>query len=281
MKEIIVAVDFSECSVNAIEHAISIAIRAKRDVKLVYVYNPAKSHRIIYKYTDSLDEATKLLEELTARYQPAIAPRQLTFKIREGKIFKEIVDEAKESQAMLIVAGTHGTSGFEEFWIGSNAYRIICAATCPVITLREGVKSERELKRIVMPIDSTLASRQKAPATAQMAKLFGAEVHVLALFQSNYKDSQRNILDYAKQVCEYFEKNRIDFLMTSRRCKNPTEATIDYAKKIEANLITIMTEQSSSAVNLILGAYAQQMIHRSPFPVMSVQPKELLRVLTR
>lgn len=69
--------------------------------------------------------------------------------------------------------------------------------------------------------------------------------------------------------------------MTSRRCKNPTDATIDYAIKVDANLIVIMTEQTSSPMNIIMGAYAQQMIHRSPIPVMSVQPKEFLRIRTR
>ena len=281
MKDIIVAVDFSECSINAIEHAISIAQKAKSNVKLVHVYNESLYHKTIYKYTDPIDEATKLLEELAIRYQPLLGDNQVTYKIREGKIYKEIVEEARETKAMIIIVGTHGTSGFEELWIGSNAYRIICAATCPVITLREGIRPERDLRRIIMPIDSTLASRQKTPHATTIARLFGAEIHVLALFQSNIKDAQRMVLDYAKQACEYLEKNHVNFVMTSRRCKNPTEATIEYATKVDANLIVIMTEQSASALNLFLGAYAQQMIHRSPLPVMSIQPKELLRVLTR
>jgi hypothetical protein len=60
-----------------------------------------------------------------------------------------------------------------------------------------------------------------------------------------------------------------------------TDATIDYANKVDANLIIIMTEQVSSPSNLILGPYSLQMISRSPMPVMSVQPKELMKVLSR
>lgn len=281
MKEIIAAVDFSECSVNAAEHAANIAQRAGADLKLVYVYNPDHKHKTIYKYKDPIDEATHLLDELVQRFQFILPKQKVGFKIREGKVFREVVDEAKETKAMMIVAGTHGASGFEELWIGSNAFRIISAATCPVITLREGVKPERQLRKIVLPIDATLSTRQKVPYATMMAKLYNAEIHVLALYQSGIKDAQQIVLEYAKQTCAYLEKNHIDFLMTSRRCKNPTDTTIDYAVKIDANLIVIMTEQTSSPLNIIMGPYAQQMIHRSPIPVMSVQPKEFLRILTR
>jgi nucleotide-binding universal stress UspA family protein len=281
MKEIIAAVDFSECSVNAAEHAAGIALRAGTNLKLIYVYNPDLKHKTIYKYKDPLDEATQLLEELVQRFQLILPQGTVSYKIREGKVFREVVDEAKESKAMMIVAGTHGTSGFEELWIGSNAFRIISAAPCPVITLREGVKPERQLRRIVLPIDATLSTRQKVPFATMMAKMFNAEIHVLALYQSGVKDAQQIVLEYAKQTCAYLEKNHIDFLMTSRRCKNPTDATIYYAIKVDANLIVIMTEQTSSPMNIIMGAYAQQMIHRSPIPVMSVQPKEFLRIRTR
>ncbi|MGC8864616.1 MAG: universal stress protein [Bacteroidales bacterium] len=281
MKEILAAIDFSECSVNAAEHAAGIAQRAGANLKLVYIYNPEHKYKTIYKYKDPLDEATHLLEELTQRFQLVMPHGEVSFKIREGKVFREVADEAKESKAMMIVAGTHGASGFEELWIGSNAFRIISAAPCPVITLREGVKPEKQMRRIILPIDATLSTRQKVPYATMMAKLFNAEIHVLALYQSGIKDAQQVVLEYAKQTCAYLEKNHIDFLMTSRRCKNPTDSTIDYAIKVDANLIVIMTEQTSSPLNIIMGPYAQQMIHRSPIPVMSVQPKEFLRILTR
>jgi len=69
--------------------------------------------------------------------------------------------------------------------------------------------------------------------------------------------------------------------MTSTKCKNPTDATIEYATKVDANLIVIMTDQTTSFKNLFLGPYAEQMIHRSPIPVMSIKPKDLISVMSR
>lgn len=281
MKDIIVGLDFSQCSINALEHSISIANRAKSNIVLIYVHNTHKTHKTIYKYTDPLDEATKLLEELVAKYQPQLTKSRITYKIREGRVYSEIESEARERKAFLIIIGTHGASGFEEMWIGSNAYRIISATTTPVITLREGIKIDRVLKRIVLPIDSTLSTRQKVPYAMTLARLFGAEIHVVALFHTTVKEVQDIIIQYAQQACEYFEKNQINFILKSLKTKNITETTINYAREVDANLIVIMTEQVSTAANLFMGAYAQQMIHQSPFPVMSIQPKELIRVLSR
>ncbi|HNQ59586.1 MAG TPA: universal stress protein [Bacteroidales bacterium] len=281
MKEIIAAVDFSECSVNAAEHALSIAAHAMTDLKLVYVFNKNQNQKTIFKYHDPIDEATQLLEELKGKFQPMLPENSVLYKIREGKVYKEVVTEANESNALMIVTGTHGSSGFEELWIGSNAYRIICSANCPVITLREGVKPERDLRRIVLPIDETLTTRQKVPHATFLASLFDAEIHVLALFQSSMKEIQDKVIKYAKQACAHLEKNKIKFLMTSVKCKNPTDATIEYATKVDANLIVIMTDQTTSFKNLFLGPYAEQMIHRSPIPVMSIRPKDLISVMSR
>lgn len=281
MKEVIAAVDFSECSVNAAEHALSIASRANVDLKLVYVLTKNQNQKTIFKYHDVVDEATQLFEELKQRFQPNLPNNSILYKIREGKVYKEVVAEANESQALMIVTGTHGSSGFEELWIGSNAYRIICSANCPVITLREGVKPERDLRRIVLPIDETLSTRQKVPHAAFIASLFNAEIHVLALFQSNMKEIQDKVINYAKQACRLLEKDQLNFVMTSTKCKNPTDATIEYATKVDANLIVIMTDQTTSFKNLFLGPYAEQMIHRSPIPVMSIKPKDLISVMSR
>ena len=58
--------------------------------------------------------------------------------------------------------GTHGASGFEKLWVGSNAYRVASAAPCPVITIRETFEKET-FSRILVPLDNSKETRQKIP----------------------------------------------------------------------------------------------------------------------
>jgi nucleotide-binding universal stress UspA family protein len=276
MKKILVAVDFSDCSINALEHAISIARKAGSDLEMAFVIKPASTREIFTEGPQTLGTMVReKFEALVAKYQPQMGEQKLTYTITEGKIYKEIVRLADNKDVFLVVAGTHGASGFEEFWIGSNAYRIVMASSKPTITIRGGVNVNRNLERIVIPIDSTGETRQKVPFTAYIAGIFEAEVHILSVYTTEVNDIRRMVDGYSEQVMKHLEEENIRYVLDSVATENLTTATIEYAKKVDANLIAIMTEQEKSARNLLLGPYAQQMVNHSPFPVLCIHPRDV------
>lgn len=282
MKQILVAIDFSDCSLNALEHAITIAEKAEAGVELMYVIKPDSSREMFTEGPKTVSSMVKdKFEELVEKYQPMMGTNKLTYLIREGKVYNEIVKEADKKDVFLVMAGTHGASGFEEFWIGSNAYRIVSALRKPVITIRGGVNINRNLEKIVLPLDSTPETRQKVPFTAYMAKIFDAEVHILKVNSSEVAAIITRINSYGDQVKKHLDEENIRYVIESVESDNLTDTTIEYALKINANLISIMTEQEISAKNLLLGPYAQQMVNHSPMPVLSIHPKDLLESLSR
>ena len=282
MKRILVAVDFSECSINAVEHAITIAKKAESNLDMMFVVKPESSRDIFTEGPDTLKAMVKdKFEELVEKYKPMMGHHKLGYIIREGKVYKELVKEAEHKDVFLVMAGTHGSSGFEEFWIGSNAFRLVSALSKPVITVRGGVNVQRHLEKIVLPIDSTPETRQKVPFTSYIAKVFNAEVHVLRIYTSNVAAMMRTVDSYSEQVMKHLEEDNVHYVLESIEADNVTDATIDYALKINANLISIMTEQETTTRNLILGPYAQQMVNHSPIPVLCIHPKEMLAALAR
>jgi len=278
MKIIISAIDFSDCSINALEHAVSIARCTKANILMVWVNNPYTTKTILSsdRSDDLVEEVERQFNRLITKYSAELPGLKIDYIIREGKVYKEVVSQARESDAWLIVAGTHGSSGFEELWMGSNANRIVSVAPCPIITIRAGVEISRNLERIVMPIDSTMETRQKVPFTAELANAFGAEVHVLAVYTTSVEDVRRLVLSYAKQTAKYLKDKGLKHQVIETESENLSTTTIQYAQKIDANLISIMTEQEKTALNVWIGPYAQQMVHHSPIPVLSLHPKEIL-----
>jgi len=282
MKKILVAIDFSECSFNALEHAITIANKAEAGVEMMFVIKPDSSREMFTEGPKTLSSMVKdKFDEMLEKYQPLMGNNKLSYLISEGKVYHEIVKEADRKEIFLVMAGTHGASGFEEFWIGSNATRIVSALRKPVITIRGGVSVNRNLEKMVLPLDSTPETRQKVPFSAYMAKICNAEIHILRLYSSNVQAIIRRINSYAEQVVKHLEEENIRYVLESVQSENLTNSTIDYAMKINANLISIMTEQEISARNLLLGPYAQQMVNHSPIPVLSIHPKDLLVSLSR
>ena len=282
MKQIIVAIDFSKCSVHALEYAINIANRIKSNILMVWVDN-AKSDESVYPdlVISSRKEIANSFDELAEKYKSELKEGEITYKIRKGKVHIEIANQAKYSDAMLVIAGTHGVSGFEEFWIGSNAYRIVTTAPCPVITIRSDYKFEKDIKKIVLPIDSSLETRQKLPFSTKIARYFNSEIHVVSLYSTTIKAVRHRVDNYTLQVKKYLEDENVKFSIEAIDADNITNATVEYAKKIDAEIIAIMTEQETTTANLFLGAYAQQMVNHSPIPVLSIHAKEYIRIQSR
>ena len=280
MKHIIVAIDFSKTSLNALAYGIHIANKAKADVQMVWVDNTTSEEVIFEGFAhEERNEKVALLKELQEKFAKSLKGGKLDYKTRKGKVYIEIAQQAKSINADMIIAGTHGVSGFEEFWIGSNAYRIVTNAPCPLITLRHDFKVG-DIHKIVIPIDSSQETRQKIPVASQLAQLFNSEIHVLSLYSTPLKSVQKRVDNYAKHVTDYFEERKIRYVSVKKESENITRTTIDYAEAIGADLIAIMTEQETTTANIFLGPYAQQMVNHSPVPVLSMRSKELVSITT-
>jgi len=279
MKDIIVAVDFSESSVNSIEHALTIAEKAHSNVTMLWVNKHGTTKTLIGDKVDEQDsEVISKFEEFIEKYKSYLSTSKLSYKIRNGKVYSEIINETKELKAELLVIGTHGSSGFEQFWIGSDANKIIANTDCPVITIREGIDIGRNLDRIALPIDFSMETLQKVGITIKMADYFNAEVHVLEMFTTDGRFDQYKVSGYADMAEKHLNRFGIKFVRESVRNDNPTKGAIEYAEKIDANLMVIMTDQVKSTKNLWFGSYAQQMVNQSPIPVLSVSSKDVYSI---
>jgi nucleotide-binding universal stress UspA family protein len=281
MKQVIVAIDFSKTSLNALQFGIMFANKSKANVQMVWVDNTT-SEEVVYEESSGEDRAEKveMLKDLQEKNKKMLRGGKLDYKIRKGKVYIEIAQQAKSTNADFIISGTHGVSGFEEFWIGSNAYRIVTHAPCPVITIRQGFEV-KDIDKIVLPIDSTQETRQKIPVAAAIATLFNSEVHVLSLYSTTLKSVHRRVDNYTLQVRQFLEEQGISNIVSIRESDNITRSTLDYSEEIKAGLIIIMTEQETTTANLFLGPYAQQMINHSTIPVLSIRSKELVPITNR
>ncbi len=276
MKEIIVAIDFSKGSMYALDLAIDIANKTDANIMMVWVDNQSEADSVAHASGSEIrNEAKSHIEKIEEEYQKKLNKGKLSYKLRKGRVYSEIANQAKYNDADLIIAGTHGTSGFEKMWMGSNAFRIVTYAPCPVITIRYGFNFNKKLERIILPIDSSMDTRQKVPFTCKIAKYFDAEIHVLGLYTTSLKAIQRKVDTYVDQVEKYLKDNNVKFVINFVTADNTTNSTIEYSQKVNADLIAIMTEQEKTAANFWLGPYAQQMVNNSPIPVLSIQPIEI------
>lgn len=274
MKRIIVPIDFSEESLTGLNLAVTLSKKIPSHIEMVYVRK--KSNDFSYVSEEKEKKlARKKFENIITRYKPSLPEHaKISYIIKEGKIYREIVNQAESFDDSFIVSSTHGASGFEKFFIGSNTFKIITATKKPVFTIRE-TKAPEDIRNIVLPIDNSYDTRQKINFTTEIAKFFNSKVHIVKVCSNLTQEIEKKLNAYAKQTEEYLDKHSILHTTETLSGDNITDLTIEYASKIEADLIAIMTEQSLGLSGIILGGNAQHMLNKSQIPVLSITPKEL------
>ncbi len=274
MKTIIVPLDFSDESLTGLNLALMLANKTGANIQMVHV--TGKSTGDYYEQKEKENQLAKSkFEEILQKYKGK-SNSTLSYTITEGKVFKEIADLADKYEDVLTVLSTHGGSGFEELFIGGNAYKITSHSRNPVITVRRS-KIPSNIDNIVLPLDFTFQTREKVPYTAKLAKIFKSKIHILPISLSKIKSTEKKLLQYTQQVASYLGSHKIPYTVEHLHGSNRTDLTLDYARSIDADLISIMTEQEKSASNLLLGNYAHQFINKALIPVLSF-PNYHLRI---
>ena len=274
MKNFIVPVDFSLESLNGLKLAILFSKHTQVHIHMINVL--PKSSDAEKDVTDTELKVTKdKFSSIMQEYSPLLGKdSSLGFTIQRGRIYHEIVNLAETLPDSVIAASTHGASGFQELFIGSNAFRIISATERPVITLRKNTCPDN-ISRIVMPIDLTVDSRQKVPFTAEVAKLFNAVIHVVGIHTLRGLGNKRKIRSYVSQVAGYIE-DKAACETNEVFGDNAAELVTNYANSIKADLISITTDKASG-ISLIIGNTAHQILNKAEIPVLCLTPKSIRR----
>lgn len=142
VKRILAAVDFSDPSTHALAYAADLAQKLGAKLDVIHVYQLP-----MYGLPDggvlaSADFVAGLAEDLQKeldRTAESYRKRGLDVQthLRQGPPHVEIVRQAQEDAAQMIVVGTHGRTGLEHLLLGSVAERVVRTSPVPVLTVRQ------------------------------------------------------------------------------------------------------------------------------------------------
>jgi nucleotide-binding universal stress UspA family protein len=137
ISRILTPVDFSPCSLNALDYAADIAQMFHAGITILYVMEPVffdldVSLGQILEEPEKHERAQSQLAELVNR----LAPRGLSIQsaVRGGVTADSIL--ACGLGCDLIVMGTHGRRGHSQLRTGSIAEAVLRRAQCPVLTVK-------------------------------------------------------------------------------------------------------------------------------------------------
>lgn len=279
MKRILVPIDFSDNSVFALNVGVELANQLHASIRIIHVQTGQKyapeflgdnpEERLMGQSKSWLDH---LIKKYSKEYR--VYNGEFDYKIREGNVVREITNQARYDDVSLIVVGTHGVSGVEDRWLGSNAYRLVSHAPCPVLTVRNGMKWEFPHK-VMLPLDHNKLTRKIVPIATGFAKLLKAEINILAL-QRKSKWIIPGLSDiYAKQAERYIKSNTdLEVSITNFKWGGDAKNILNLAKEQSATVIAIHLSKTLSPFASVFRPFANELLNLSEIPVLVVPVKE-------
>ena len=137
---ILVPLDFSEPSRNALRYARALARVTGGKLILFYALEPVATpdfayHPLMMETGEATTAVRHRLADICKREGIGSSEIKETI-VRKGPAHVEITQAAKNLKADLIVIATHGHTGLKHVVLGSTAERVVRHASCPVLVVR-------------------------------------------------------------------------------------------------------------------------------------------------
>jgi nucleotide-binding universal stress UspA family protein len=191
---ILCPIDFSDGSAGALRYAAAIASHFTTRLILLTVEDPLLTEAavlrtgIVWDPEECKREMAYFAAKTFGPDSPALAT--LEYDVAVGKPAPEILRVARERSCDLIVISTHGLTGIRKLFFGSTTERVLRETTRPVLItppVDPGPISlddaKKVLRRIVVPVDLSPASRHQAAIAAGLSDAVGGVplilVHVI------------------------------------------------------------------------------------------------------
>jgi len=309
IQNIIVPIDFSKMSVQAIQVARQLARRFGASIRLAHV-------RHLNYATDFVAAA------------PPIAPFSfMTFEQeREQTMFKELKKLASECgvssakcdvlsgappfdeicrlgqtiPADLVVMPTHGRTGLKQVFLGSTAERIVQHSSCPVLVTRGSAfqannGSRFRIKTIVVPVDFSNCSREGLRYAIAFANEFGAKIILVHATYLGYiysaegtaiydipglrKAARKSAERKMRELIRSVDFGPIEF-ETAFTDGSPVIDICAFAKDHDVDLIITSTHGFTGLKHVLIGSIAEKVVRHAPCPVLVVPSHPQVRAAT-
>ena len=304
IQRILCPVDFSDYSRHALDHAVALARRYESTITVLHVFSTVP----VTAYAPGMpgfepivltrEDRDQLLAELKRFVETESAPGvPMDAVIREGDTTSEILDQATNMKAELLVMGTHGRSGFEKFLLGSVTEKVLRKAGCPVLTVPrrhpDAVPATPVLfQQILCPVDFSDCSMQAlnyAMSLAQEADAHLTVLHVMTdelartpdAYGAIIMNDRESLADFRRR-CEDAARQRLKAAVpetvaaychveTIVASGKPSREVLRIAAEQQSDVIVVGVHGRGAADLMFFGSTTNHVVREATCPVLTIR----------
>ena len=277
MKNLLIPTDFSRYAEYAVEAAVVVA---KKFNAVVHIFHNLE----LPPYLDKLSEAEKERHpDILQLLQNADVLLQNTLKkfkgvyaypiIRSGNLIHNINQLVKEKGIDMMIMGSHGTSGKNEFFIGSNTQKAVRVVHCPVLVLKEPLK-KLDFDKVVYASSFNVNERSSILKAKGFIKHFlPSEIHLLTIHTSDffgipYVIEKTTLDDCSKLLKPFRVINHVyrDFTVSG--------GIQSFVAKLKPDLLIVSNHIRHPLKRMLLGSNVEALINHVATPILSIDYEE-------
>lgn len=303
IRNVLVAVDFSAPSLEAIRFALPLLKQFGAALHLIHVCEPdypLSSLAAMPLIVPELEVGTRVRRHLKdVAKQHGMELRRENIHVLRGRPFEEICRLARDRAIDVIVVATRGNTGLKHLTLGSTAERVVRYSPCPVLVVRGGDRKTagrkgkappvRAIRKILVPIDFSDCSRKGLNYARELARQFKARLILLnsvavqyyltsdeytrydypLLMEEAEKASREHMRDLVKKTD--WKGIKVE---PSLQAGHAGQQICARAKDQGVDLIVTSTHGATGFKHILLGSTAEYVVRHAPCPVLVVPSHE-------
>jgi nucleotide-binding universal stress UspA family protein len=265
IKNVLVPIDYSEASLNALDTAIHIAACNNAFLKVLHVNDTM--------YRDEEPDGKGVTKEMC----DIIAQRVFAqYNARSKTIFAEgivghaIINAVLENKIDLVVMGSHGTSGSRDL-IGFNSYYTAKRAPCPVLLIPEG-KKWTEFNNVLFPVRPALFSFKlyKFPENLLRKNKRSTLLRFLGVTTDNSGEGAHQLASIVNTVNMKKQTPEIELSFEFNNNPDIAEGVLSCVEQTDADLLIIPPGLDIVSRPFFIGPFSQRIINHAKIPILSI-----------
>jgi nucleotide-binding universal stress UspA family protein len=271
MKTIIVPIDFSEQSENALKVAASLS--KKHGSEIIALHMLELNEAMISSSEGFHPEQTVFLikmaekrinEFLDKPYLEGV--KKVTPIIKHFKVFSEVNDIAEKHGADMIIMGSHGSDGLKEIFVGSNAEKVVRNSEIPVLVIKDEMKDFKAENFVFACAfkDESLVAFKKAK---EFADKLSAKLHLVYI--NTPGDNFLSTQDAYEKVNKYLQKAGAGKEVTVYNDYSVEKGVLNFSESIHADVIGIPTHGRKGLSHFFMGSIGEDITNHSKIPVIT------------
>ena len=272
MKKILVPTDFSDHAEYALKVAAQIARKNDGEIFLMHMLDlPNQAGDAVTPGSD-IPEIMFFMEKAHERFDEIKSASYLegipvTEAVQFEKAFDGIIKSSKKHDIDLIVMGSHGASGFQEMFIGSNTEKVVRTSDVPVLVIK---KEEGEFtpEEFVFASDFTNEIKKPFARVVDFANSYNVKLHLVLINTPNdFKSTHA-----AEKIVNDFAAG---FSITNGYTThiyndvNVEKGILHFANSINADLIGMCTHGRKGLAHFFNGSISEDLVNHAVRPVIT------------